>query len=143
LLLQRHFPGVTIANVDCNIQALAASKTLTSRLGISSRIECVHGDASSVPVSVLAISDVVYLAALVGLSSGDKSAILSSVVFKLKDGAVLVARSADGLRGLLYPVLDIDGLNLRQLGLELVTEWVPEDGEIVNSVVMFRKVSSQ
>lgn len=75
------------------------------------------------------------------MSSSAKRSILSSVAAKMKEGAILLARSSYGLRSLLYPVLTIDTVNVRKLGLELVTEWRPEDDEVVNSVVVFRKAS--
>lgn len=48
--------------------------------------------------------DVVFLAALVGMDTSSKLAILEGLVRKLKPGALVVARSAKGLRGVLYPV---------------------------------------
>lgn len=48
--------------------------------------------------------DVIFLAALVGLDTPSKLAILKGLVRKLKPGTLLVARSAKGLRGVLYPV---------------------------------------
>jgi nicotianamine synthase len=48
--------------------------------------------------------DVVFLAALVGMDTPSKLSILKSLVKKLRPGALVVARSAKGLRGVLYPV---------------------------------------
>lgn len=48
--------------------------------------------------------DVVYLAALVGTSGPEKRQILRDLVSKMKPGALVVVRSAWGLRGLIYPV---------------------------------------
>lgn len=48
--------------------------------------------------------DVVFLAALVGMDTSAKLAILGGLVRKLKPGALVVARSAKGLRAVLYPV---------------------------------------
>lgn len=48
--------------------------------------------------------DAVFLAALVGMDTSSKLAILEELVRKLKPGALVVARSAKGLRGVLYPV---------------------------------------
>lgn len=48
--------------------------------------------------------DVIFLAALVGMDTSSKLAILEGLVRKLKPGALVVARSAKGLRGVLYPV---------------------------------------
>jgi nicotianamine synthase len=48
--------------------------------------------------------DVVFLAALVGNDTHSKLSILGSLARKLKKGALVVARSARGVRGVLYPV---------------------------------------
>jgi nicotianamine synthase len=47
---------------------------------------------------------VIFLAALVGMDTGGKLNILQSLVEKLKPGCLVVARSAHGLRTVLYPV---------------------------------------
>jgi nicotianamine synthase len=47
---------------------------------------------------------VVVLAALVGMDSAAKIEILASLRKKLAPGTLVVARSAEGLRGVLYPV---------------------------------------
>ncbi|KIW03309.1 uncharacterized protein PV09_05520 [Verruconis gallopava] len=139
MLSKHHFPNAKVTNVDFDIQALAASKKLTYLLGLNSKIDMMHAEASNVPTSVLEGSDVVYLAALVGLSLAEKFTILCSMASKLKYGALLVVRSAHGLRGLLYPVLDVDRLDYDLVDLDLVTEWIPNNSDIVNSVVIFRK----
>lgn len=48
--------------------------------------------------------DVVFLAALVGMSQEGKVDILRALAPKLRKGAVLVCRSAWGVRRVLYPV---------------------------------------
>jgi nicotianamine synthase len=142
LLAQTHFKAAKLTNIDCDLHALKLSNKLASSLGVNDRIKTLHAKAEKIPTIVLAQCDVVYLAALVGMSSSAKSSTLSSVALKMKKGAILLARSAYGLRSLLYPVLGLHSLDMRQLGLELVTEWRPEDDEVVNSVVVFRKISA-
>jgi nicotianamine synthase len=48
--------------------------------------------------------DVVYLAALVGSTQGEKEELLKGVVGMMREGAILVVRSAHGLRRVLYAV---------------------------------------
>jgi nicotianamine synthase len=48
--------------------------------------------------------EVIFLAALVGMDTVCKMKILQSLVEKLKPGCLVVARSAHGLRTVLYPV---------------------------------------
>ena len=47
---------------------------------------------------------VVFLAALVGMDTQTKMGILASLAKKLEPGTLVVARSAQGLRSVLYPV---------------------------------------
>ena len=56
---------------------------------------------------------VVFLAALVGMDTPSKLGILSDLARKLRPGTLVVTRSAQGLRGVLYPVSQ--GVNSRDL----------------------------
>jgi len=62
---------------------------------------CVEADSSELS---LEDCDVVYLAALVGHTQKEKERILRGVVGRMRKGTLVVARSAHGLRRLLYPV---------------------------------------
>lgn len=59
--------------------------------------------------------DVVYLAALVGSTQQEKEAVLVNVVGKMREGALLVVRSAERLRRLLYPVCGFFSSRFREL----------------------------
>lgn len=48
--------------------------------------------------------DVVYLAALVGTTQEEKEVVLTNVVARMREGGLLVIRTAHSLRTLLYPV---------------------------------------
>jgi nicotianamine synthase len=75
--------------------------------------------------------DLVYLAALAGLDPAAKRELLDHLARSLRPGALVLARSAHSLRGLLYPVLDPDDLpGLRTLAV------VHPHTEVVNSVVV-------
>jgi nicotianamine synthase len=50
------------------------------------------------------VFDVVFLAALVGTDTQSKMGILKKLVGNLRPGALVVARSAKGVRSVLYPV---------------------------------------
>jgi nicotianamine synthase len=54
--------------------------------------------------------EVVFLAALVGGDSRHKIGILEKMAGKLRKGTLIVARSARGLREVLYPVCILDCL---------------------------------
>ena len=75
------------------------------------------------------------MAALVGLDPGDKAAALAHVRARMRPGALVLARSAHSLRGLLYPVLEVAGGDLG--GLDPVAVLHPHT-DVVNSVVLAR-----
>lgn len=106
-------------------------------------------------ISTLQNHTIVFLAALVGLNTSEKVSIIKSVVGRMRPGALLVTRSAVGLRGLLYPVLEVEdviegdggfeegceeGLEGKGgKGVEMVVEVRPWNW-IVNSTLVFRVV---
>lgn len=80
--------------------------------------------------------DVVFLAALVGMDTASKVPILAHLARKLKPGTLVVARSAQGLREVLYPVLEL-GESLQGIGYEILGEVHPWT-KVVNSIVVLR-----
>jgi hypothetical protein len=60
-------------------------------------------EAGSSPLDLTAF-DVVYLAALVGMTQEDKESVLVNIARGMRVGALMVIRTAHGLRSLLYPV---------------------------------------
>lgn len=96
-----------VNNIDRDTSALALSQDLCSRLGYADRMSftCVDVSAEEGQEKTRwADFDVVFLAALVGMDTSSKMTILEGLVRKLKPGTLVVARSANGLRGVLYPV---------------------------------------
>jgi nicotianamine synthase len=96
-------------NVDCNLNAITQSRRLCQRLGRYAKgmrfFHTIHpGDVD------LKHCDVVYLAALSGLTQSSKEDIVLSTLNRMKDGALLIIRSVYGMRRLLYPVSIMDGL---------------------------------
>jgi len=81
--------------------------------------------------------DVVYLAALVGTSGPEKRQILRDLVSKMKPGALVVVRSAWGLRGLIYPVVNATQ-DLEEDGFLEVLLVVHPYNHVVNSVIVAR-----
>jgi nicotianamine synthase len=95
---------ISVLNIDSSAHAISLSKTLCSQLGEYARgMSFLCSDASA-PSLDLSGFDVVYLAALVGTTQAQKEKVLQNVVRKMRPGALLVVRSADRLRGLMYPV---------------------------------------
>lgn len=101
-------------------------------------MDFIHEDAST--LSSLRDFDVVFLAALVGMDGTEKLFILKSVCERMEKGALLVTRSATGLRGLLYPVVDVGEVVGGLAGkVEMVVEVRPWN-HIVNSTLVMRVV---
>ncbi|KAK4121253.1 Nicotianamine synthase [Parathielavia appendiculata] len=125
-----------ILNVDYDPAAIAASLTLSLALGeTGSGMEFICAEATS-PSKDLAEFDVVYMAALVGMSQAEKEGIILQVVDRMRAGALLVVRSSWGLRSCLYPEVDLatEGL-LKKLECCVV---VHPYGQVVNSVIVAR-----
>ncbi|WCJ42359.1 Nicotianamine synthase [Euphorbia peplus] len=78
--------------------------------------------------------DCIFLAALVGMSKEEKMKIIEHIRKYMKDGGVLLVRSADGARAFLYPVVDEKDL----VGFQLLSIFHPKN-DVINSVVLVRK----
>lgn len=95
---------ITCTNIDHDPQAIATSLTLCHALKINQDTVCFQCAEACSDVLDLASFDVVYLAALVGQCGQQKRHILSSLVKRMRPGALVVLRSAHSLRRLVYPV---------------------------------------
>jgi nicotianamine synthase len=101
-LLQMCPSIIEILNIDHNCTAISQSSRLCERLG--SKGEGMHFLCAEAGSCDLMDFDVVYLAALVGSTQVEKEELLKAVVGKMGEGAILVIRSAHGLRRVLYAV---------------------------------------
>jgi hypothetical protein len=125
--------GVAVDNVDRDAEAVALGEQVTATLGPGltrapltfRRADVTHVDLSGY--------DVVVLAALVGAGEPEKRAILGHLAASMSPGAVLLARSARGVRSLLYPAIEATALD----GFDVQAVVHPTD-EVVNSVVLAR-----
>jgi nicotianamine synthase len=100
------YPNVRVCNIDRDAEALRASQELCSALGNARRMSFACEDIALPSTSGTDWSsfDVVFLAALVGMDTGSKLDILTALAGRMGPGSLVVARSAWGLRGVLYPV---------------------------------------
>ncbi|KAJ4991205.1 nicotianamine synthase [Stagonosporopsis vannaccii] len=134
------FPLAHVHNIDRDAAALSLSRDLSARLGYADRMSFSCTDVSVEDEDEEATEwdhfDVVFLAALVGMDTVSKLVILGGLVRKLRPGALVVARSAKGLRGVLYPILEL-GEDLEEVGLEMLVEVHPWT-KVVNSVIVLR-----
>jgi nicotianamine synthase len=114
-----HFPTANIHNIDRDAHALQQSVSLCQRLGscYTSRMTFVCEDATTAASegtqTQWAEFDVVFLAALVGMTNAEKTNILGRLVGTLRSGCLVLCRSAKGMRGLLYPVRENQLVKLR------------------------------
>ena len=78
--------------------------------------------------------DVVVLAALVGGTPAEKAQVIRYLGVTMAPGALLLARSAQGLRTVLYPEVEVAALAAFDvLGV------VHPTGDVINSVIVARK----
>ena len=96
--------GPVIINVDRDEKAVATATNLINKLGISPDEMEHRCDSADSEVQNLSSCDVVYLAALVGVTQLEKEQIALSIAARMRPGALLVIRSSWGLRRCLYPV---------------------------------------
>ena len=122
-------PGTSVHGFDRDQDAVDRARRTAASLGRSDvRFDCA--DATAVDLGAY---DVVVLAALVGATPAEKRLILGSLAAAMRPGATLLARSADGLRTLLYPAVEpdvLDGFDLLQV--------VHPTGDVINSAVLAR-----
>lgn len=95
---------VCIHNVDRDPWAISNSAELCRRLGYGPATMCFHCvDAKSDSFGFQEF-DVVYLAALVGMTAEAKRDIVVKISSRMRPGALLLIRSSHSLRSLIYPV---------------------------------------
>ncbi|KAG9200078.1 hypothetical protein G6514_007675 [Epicoccum nigrum] len=141
LILESLKYNARVHNIDRDPSALSISQSLSERFGYADRMSFACTDVSTKASefegkTVWHEFDVVFLAALVGMDATSKLAILEDLVKKLRSGALIVARSAKGLRMVLYPMLEL-GEDLERIGLEILVELHPWN-RVVNSVIVLR-----
>jgi nicotianamine synthase len=107
LLLHRELGGA-VDIVDSEPRAASIARRLLDRLAPGPGLRVVLADAMCAAdmAEHLAGCDVVVVAALVGQSRSQKRAVLRAVGRALHSGGYLAIRSANGLRSLLYPVVE-------------------------------------
>ncbi|KAF8088982.1 hypothetical protein N665_0522s0011 [Sinapis alba] len=108
-------------------------------LDLSQRIIFHTTDLLNITTEVLREYDVVFLAALVGLDKEAKVKEIEHLEKHMAHGALLMLRSGHGLRAFLYHMVDPCDLK----GFEVLTIYHPTTSEVVNSVVIARKLGGR
>jgi nicotianamine synthase len=130
--------GRPVDAVDVDPEATALAGDVLRRLPGGELVRPHLADAQDFPG--VAEADLVVLAALVGPDPARKHAVIASVAERMRPGAVLLVRSAYGLRTLLYPPVGPADLAAAGAGrLRLLAEVHPLH-EVVNSLVVAQRV---
>lgn len=95
---------VSVRNFDRDPWAISKSSELCRKLGYEGNEINFGGCDVQRDTPNLRDFDVVYLASLLGITDEEKQDVISKTVKRMRQGALLVIRSAHSLRGLLYPV---------------------------------------
>ncbi|WOL00286.1 nicotianamine synthase 3-like [Canna indica] len=137
VLAARHMPAPAyLDNYDLDADANARARRLVrGDPALAERMTFHTADVMDVPAQALRGYDVLFLAALVGIAHDDKMRVVEHLARNMAPGALLVARSANGARAFLYPVVEPAELK----GFEVLTVHHPTD-EVINSVIVARKL---
>jgi hypothetical protein len=127
--------GIAVHCVDHDAEAIRLSSGVAGRLGtVGVTFEHADAAAATPPRPV----DVVLLAGLVGADDAAKAEVLDQAVTHLDPRGLVLARSARGLRTLLYPPVGPQAL----AGLTVVAEANPEvdaaGTDVINSAILAR-----
>lgn len=96
--------STSVVNIDHDFAAIRASSELCQKLGSRGRGMKFRCEEAESLKGDLKEFDVVYLAALVGSSQMEKEQLLVNVTRRMRQGSLLVIRTAHSLRTLLYSV---------------------------------------
>jgi nicotianamine synthase len=131
--------GAAVDIVDNDRLAADLARRLLGRLARGQSLRVVQADAASAEdmAKLLAGCSVVVIAALVGRTHAEKQAVLRAVGRALDPGAYLVVRSAQGLRSLLYAVVQPGDVSEAADCEPQVL--VHPLGDVVNSVLVARR----
>jgi nicotianamine synthase len=109
---ERYGSAVACLNVDRNPEALRYGSDLVQRCGFRN-ISFRQADVET--ISDLETYDVVHLAAMVGEDTERKRELVSRIASCMKPGALILLRSTDSLRTVLYPKFEVDDEEILRL----------------------------
>lgn len=110
---ERYGPDVHLVNVDRNPEAIKLGAAMVQRLNLQN-ISFTQADVATLSDD-LQTCDLVHFAALIGDNADEKRDLIVSVAKKMRPGSLILIRSTDALRSLLYPRVDVDEDELLQL----------------------------
>nr|AFK44477.1 unknown [Medicago truncatula] len=134
ILATHHMESTHFDNFDIDEKANeVASKIVASDKALEKRMKFVTQYIMEAKER-LGQYDCIFLAALVGMRRSEKVKILGHISKYMKEGSVLLVRSAKGSRAFLYPIVEENDM----VNFEGLTIFHPTDDDI-NSVIFFRK----
>lgn len=134
ILATHHMETTHFDNFDLDEKANeAARKIVASDKALEKRMKFVTQDIMEAKER-LGQYDCIFLAALVGMRRSEKVNILGHIRKYMKEGGVLLVRSAKGSRAFLYPIVEENDME----NFEVLTIFHPTD-DVINSVVLLRK----
>jgi len=134
ILATHHMESTHFDNFDIDEKANeVASKIVASDKALEKRMKFVTQDIMEAKER-LGQYDCIFLAALVGMRRSEKVKILGHISKYMKEGSVLLVRSAKGSRAFLYPIVEENDM----VNFEVLTIFHPTD-DVINSVVLLRK----
>ncbi|KAJ0091140.1 hypothetical protein Patl1_14299 [Pistacia atlantica] len=134
IMASHHMKSTHFDNFDIDGAAnLVARKIVSSDAEFEKRMKFHTCDIMEVKEK-LGEYDCIFLAALVGMSKAEKMKFLGHIRQYMRDGGVLLVRSANGARAFLYPVIEENEL----MEFEVLSIFHPTN-DVVNSVVLVRK----
>lgn len=140
LSLEDDRKAIQIFNIDMNGEAIRLSQNLIHALGPwGEGMHFVHGEAGAEGLDMSQF-DVIHMAALVGKTQEEKEEIILKIAKQMKIGALMVVRSARGLRLCLYPEMDIESGSCEPIRKILHPCMVFHPlSRVVNSAIVLRK----
>ncbi|KAI9208379.1 Nicotianamine synthase [Polychytrium aggregatum] len=134
-------PGLVVDCVDISPEATELASRIIDQTcpcsddgsADSPLVQAVNACATKVPLDGY---DLIHVAALVGDNRKAKVQVLNRIAVDAGPDTIVVIRSADGLRRILYPTVDAD--MVREAGLVLLGTFIPH-GDVVNSVIVAKR----
>lgn len=134
IMATHHMESTHFDNFDIDEKANdVARKIIASDSALEKRMKFETQDIMEVRER-LGQYDCIFLAALVGMSREAKVKILGHIRKYMKEGGILLVRSAKGARAFLYPILEERDM----VDFEVLNIFHPTN-DVINSVVLLRK----
>lgn len=127
-ILKHVSPSAVVTNYDHSEEAVELATIVVSG---NERTFVENRTALDINANDLRHVDLVYLAALVGTDKVEKKKIVDHLYTVMKSGSILIARSAIGLKTLLYRRIEDEELGK----FSNIQEFHPKDKKVINSII--------